>query len=257
MFEEHTNKSSISTIKPTIFGHESCAPSHHFGPAVRLHWLVHFVVSGFGIFQIDEQTYHLSPGEIFVIPPYVETYYQADEQHPWEYIWIGFTCDGELPCPLPHTLRCPDALSTFEQIRSTRHLGNGRIAFLTARVWDLFSLIMEREKPQTNYVKTALERIHSEYMYDLSVSNLAEGLGLDRSYCSTLFKDSTGVSPGQYLFNHRMSVAASLLSKGETGITMIANSVGYTDIYNFSRMFKRHFGVSPRAYVKANKNGSD
>lgn len=255
--ESITDKAELSVIKPVIFGNEACKPSHHFGPAVRVYWLVHFVVSGFGAFQIDEQTYHLSPGDLFVIPPYVQTYYEADAEHPWEYIWIGFTCDGELPCPLPHTIRCPEALNAFEQIRNAHSLGNGRAAFLTARIWDMFSLILETQTVHPNYVTAALDLIHSEYMLDLSVSGIAQRLGLDRSYFSTLFKESTGTSPGQYLFHYRMSVAASLISKGESSITTIATSVGYSDLFNFSRMFKRHFGVSPRAYSKTNKNGSD
>lgn len=36
-------------------------------------------------------------GNIFVIPPYLETYYQADAQNPWHYVWIGFTADARLP----------------------------------------------------------------------------------------------------------------------------------------------------------------
>ena len=81
-------------LNPMQFGHEDCTPLHAFGPAVRTHWLLHYVVSGFGKFTRESITYDIGPGEIFVIPPYMETYYQADERHPWKYIWIGFTTEN-------------------------------------------------------------------------------------------------------------------------------------------------------------------
>ena len=83
-------------LNPMQFGHENCTPLHDFGPAVRTHWLLHYVVSGFGKFTREGVTYAVGPGEIFVIPPYIETYYQADEKQPWKYIWIGFTTE-EIP----------------------------------------------------------------------------------------------------------------------------------------------------------------
>ena len=67
-------------LNPMQFGHENCAPLHDFGPAVRTHWLLHYVVSGFGKFTREGVTYDIGPGGIFVIPPYMETYYQADKK---------------------------------------------------------------------------------------------------------------------------------------------------------------------------------
>ena len=46
-----------------------------------------------------------------------------------------------------------------------------------------------------------------------------------------------------------MSIAASLLVKDEKNVSITASSVGYNDIFTFSKMFKRHFGVSPQEYV--------
>ena len=45
-----------------------------------------------------------------------------------------------------------------------------------------------------------------------------------------------------------MSVAASLLANGNVTVSVTAYSVGYTDIFTFSKMFKKHFGISPKEY---------
>ena len=84
-------------LNPVQFGSERCAPSHAFGPAVRTHWLLHYVISGQGRFTREGETHPVHAGNIFVIPPYLETYYQADAQNPWHYVWIGFTADARLP----------------------------------------------------------------------------------------------------------------------------------------------------------------
>ncbi len=246
-------ESNFPAVNIADFGYEDCEKSHHFGPAVRTYWLLHFVESGFGVFKIGDKTYNLKPGEIFVIPPFVETYYEADRLNPWSYIWIAFTCDGEPPCSLSDTVYCPEALGVFEGMKQCENLAGGKNAFLLARLWELFSLLCESQKHDDDYISMALSAIHTEYMQDISVSSIAKRLSLDRSYFSTLFKERTGLSPGQYLFNYRMTQAAFFMTEGGQSVSTAANSVGYNDIYNFSRMFKRHFGISPREYIKKHR----
>ncbi len=244
------SKNEFGAVNPVSFGFERCESSHSFGPAVRLHWLIHFVESGFGKFEIDGKVYSVGPGEMFVIPPLVETYYEADSENPWEYTWVGFVCDGEPCVKFDHVIRCPQALEVFKDIRYCKDRSNGQKAFLLSRIWELFFLLLEPQEKETDYVEEAIDYIHAEYMNQISVSHLAKHLNLDRSYFTSLFKEKKGISPGKYIFQYRMSIAASLITNNRS-ITTAANSVGYTDIYNFSRMFKRHFGLSPRAYVKS------
>ena len=115
---------------------------------------------------------------------------------------------------------------------------------------DVFALIFEEGASKKDYVQEALEYIHSEYMYDITVDKIARRLSLERTYFSTLFKKKTGLSPRKYLLSHRMNVAASLLRSADIPITVAAISVGYTDVFNFSKMFKKHFGICPSEYAQ-------
>lgn len=247
----HTDLAENETyygINPVQFGYETCKKSHFFGPAVRTHWLIHFVVSGCGIYKIGDRNYRVKAGEMFVIPPYEETYYEADAVTPWSYIWIGFTANGALPKELSDVISCPEAEHIFLSVKRCRERNGGRNAYLTARIWDLFSLLQE-ENVGYDYVTKAVEYIHSEYMYDLTVEKIARRLSVDRTCLSAAFKKKTGVSPKQYLIQYRMNVAASLLEKGNISVSVAAYSVGYADIFNFSKMFKKHFGISPKQYA--------
>ena len=64
-------------FNPVQFGYEDCRPGHAVGPGIRTHWLLHYVVWGKGIFCRDGVTHEVRPGDIFVIPPYEETYYEG------------------------------------------------------------------------------------------------------------------------------------------------------------------------------------
>lgn len=242
------NNKSLGDLNPVQFGYEDCSESHYFGPAIRTHWLIHFVVSGFGIFKIKDNEYNLSPGEMFVIPPYEETYYQADSNEPWSYIWIGFTTSTSLPKSLPNVILCPEAGNIFASMKKCENYSDGRSAYLSARLWDLFALLTEGRSEKQDYVEKALEYIHSNYIHDISIEQIAGDLNLDRTYFSVIFKKKTGLSPKQYLTDYRMNIAASLISKKNVSISTVANSVGYSDLYTFSKVFKRHFGVAPSKY---------
>ena len=98
----------------------------------------------------------------------------------------------------------------------------------------------------------AVDCIHSEYSEPITVEEISARLGLNRSYFSALFKRKRGVSPKQYLFEYRMKIAAKLLTEEKKPVSVVANSVGYSDIFNFSKMFKRFSGHSPTEYVKKN-----
>lgn len=238
-------------INPVLFGCQKCPPGHSFGPAVRNWFLIHYIVSGTGIFRTETQEYRLHAGEMFVILPGQETYYEADSLSPWHYIWIGFTADTPLPVHLSPVIHAPAAGVIFQKMLDCEGHGKGRSAFLCARLWELFTLLLEKnEEKESDYIQYALDCIHSEYVEPITVETIASRLRLNRSYFSTLFKSKMGISPKRYLFEYRMRTAATLLREEKKSVSVTANSVGYNDIFNFSKMFKQYYGVSPLEYAK-------
>ena len=213
-------------FSPVTFGFENCSKSHSYGPAIRTHWLIHFVVSGCGILKIYDKEYSVEPGSMFVVPPYVEMYYEADKENPWSYIWIGFTSDRKLPCKLTNVIHCPRALRVFISMKEVEHFETGRSAFLISKIWELFAVLLEDEKHSPTYVDQALDCIHSKYMYNLSIKEIATQLGLDHSYFSALFRKKMGISPKQYLLNYRMDKAVSFMLEHGVNVSVTANSVG-------------------------------
>ncbi len=239
-------------FNPVQFGHEDCDPSHSYGPAVRTHWLLHYVSSGCGKFTRGGVTHSVGAGQIFVIPPYEETFYQADAKRPWRYIWIGFTADdGEVPPVFGAPVLSSSKFGRiFDDMLTCDRLENGKSAFLSGCIWRLVSVLLEKDKNKPSHVDKALGYMHSNYANGITVSEVAASVGLDRKYLSVLFSKQVGMSPSKYLIALRLSKAAELMSKHGESPTTAAVSVGYYDICHFSKVFKSHFGVSPREYVK-------
>lgn len=248
---------SLKPINPMQCGYEKCASHHDFGPAAREYWLLHFVASGRGKFRTDRGEYRLSAGDIFIIHPYEITYYKADKREPWEYYWLAFTAD----MPMPQTLVSADVIhaprigelfvSAFKN--SDFDDGNTSVGayehYLCGVIWQLLGYAMAQSPaPTTNaegYVKVAVSVIESEYASGITVSELARRLHLNRSYFSVIFRQITGKTPGKYLTDYRMIRAKEFLTLREYTVGVTATSVGYPDVFTFSRAFKHHYGYSP------------
>ena len=86
------------------------------------------------------------------------------------------------------------------------------------------------------------------YNERLKINELADYIGVNRSYLASNFKKTFGCSPQEFLVNLRMEKAKVLLKKQDLSINAVANVVGYTDQLAFSKAFKKHFGCSPSTY---------
>ena len=71
-------------------GTQKCEPGYKYGPAVRNHYLIHYITNGKGILGFDNKEFAVNAGQAFLIEPGCVTYYEADRLNPWEYIWVGF-----------------------------------------------------------------------------------------------------------------------------------------------------------------------
>jgi signal transduction histidine kinase/DNA-binding LacI/PurR family transcriptional regulator/AraC-like DNA-binding protein len=103
-------------------------------------------------------------------------------------------------------------------------------------------------QPTAMLVKQASAFIQQNYTRPFSLEELADSVGVSKSYLSRIFKRDTGISPWDFLNRFRIQKAKELLLLTDEGITAIAADVGYEDVGYFGRVFRELTGISPRAY---------
>lgn len=248
-------------------GYSKTESSHSYGPAVRKQFLIHIILNGKGYYSINDQKYFLSAGQGFVIPPNVPTFYQADEDDPWEYVWIGL--DGKLVSHYLSQMGITNQRLSFD-VRHPRDfqelifpcfghdnrtvlddlfLQKQCYAFLECLLKSIKhhkqNLITQKMNP---YVSKTLEIINQEANQNLSVAQISERLSLNQSYLSRLFKKEIGTSIKKYMNDIRILRSCDLLALTDSPIQAIANEVGFVTLQAFSKAFKEVLGMTPSAY---------
>lgn len=94
--------------------------------------------------------------------------------------------------------------------------------------------------------------IHAHYHQTISMEMIANLFHYSTHYLSRVFKRKYGCSPMEYLVQTRMNQAKFLLNETEVTIRDIAYSVGYADMYYFSRLFKKQTGETPAQFKMHN-----
>ena len=106
-------------------------------------------------------------------------------------------------------------------------------------------------------VKEITDYIKHNYNEKLMINDLAQKFFLNPSYLSGLFKEETGKSFTAYLVECRLKKAVELLENTELSSSEISVQVGYEDYFHFSKLFKKHIGISPSNYRKNKKENKD
>lgn len=249
-------------------GMEKCVPSHSYGPAVRNNFLIHYIIDGEGTYYVNGRSYKLRKNQGFLICPNELTYYEANKENPWTYMWIAFNgikakkyleYSGLNEENLIFEYMEDDSLEVY----ISRMLELNRMSYsnelelqgLLYLFLSKLSMIKDENssKPKDNmadfYVEKAIEFMQNNFLNPaLKVTDVANFVGLNRSYLTHLFKKSLKLSPQEFLLNYRLNEASSLLKKTTLSIGTIAKSVGYSDPLTFSKVFKKVHGVSPKLY---------
>ncbi|KRF03142.1 AraC family transcriptional regulator [Paenibacillus sp. Soil766] len=252
-------------------GESQTKPEHRLGPKVYDYYLIHYVLSGRGVFSTHGEEYAIGAGDSFVIEPEQLISYVSDELDPWHYCWIAFNgaqaakLVGEARLtpanPIIHNARNRHMPVLFRQIqlalkskKSNAQLkATGYLSLLLGEYCETLStpvitgLVTEDESDRI--VQQAIHYLSTQYAEPITIEMMAESLGYNRAYLSRMFKRHTKVTPVTFLLKLRVDKARLLLRERlELTIEQIAASVGFYDPLYFSKQFRRWYGVSPSEY---------
>lgn len=263
----HTDNIELNLYQ---YGEESCNKGHSFGPAVRQHYLFHYVISGTGTFISERGTFPVVAGEGFLIHPHDVTTYCADKRDPWHYMWLEVDglmaakifedCSLSRQFPVYHPNPDKDNTSVMESLRQIVENCDEHPLKVLGMCYLFFSTLIGNtlqggaslHDDKKKHLQKAIKKIENRYHEHLTIDSLAAYCNINRSYLCRLFKSAYGIGPKEYLLNFRMSIAVSLLSNRHTAIKVVGISVGYENQLHFSKAFKKVYGVSPAKWRQNN-----
>lgn len=268
-YKQSFKQTDIDHIDLSIFncGQQSCEGGYTWGPGVRDHYLIHYIVRGKGTFSVDRTVYDLGAGDVFLAKPNQLISYSADRGDPWEYYWVGFNGVGanrlvlELPFrdgrPTHHcknTERVKKALldiflSRGPDPRSEALMVGHLYLFAAELMQEALELAPHAAGSSAQHVLNAVKFIQFNYSHEIGIDDIAQAVGISRSHLYRVFMNNTGCSPIDYLTQYRIDEACALLKNSSLSIAEIAVSVGFFDQFYFSRVFKKNVGVPPSRYL--------
>lgn len=245
-------------------GYEECLSQKPYEFIPIDYYVVHYCVKGEGILQIQGQTEHIGPGDLFLIPADTQNKYYPMPQNPWAYCWVGIR--GTMAKQL-----LADCGLSRENFFLRYHLDDALEKYFERIFWACklkqdFS-IMSNFYGMLNYIKTnvltegmpalsqselhfqeLLRYIHQHYNQDISVASMAQESSFDRTYIFKLFQKYRYTSPSRYILEYRLKVAGVLLRKTSLTIAEISQAAGFQNPAYFTRQFTRQNGINPTAY---------
>lgn len=240
---------AASDIIPLFVGCERCQPSHEFGPYIRDYHIIHLCLDGEGVLYDKYGEHKISRGELFIIRQGEVTTYRADNEKPWHYLWIAFrgrrTEDfDKAPTVLRYAADLGDRL--YEHVSA--YVTSPDI--YTAALYEiLHSVTADGER--ADKLSKIRRYIRYNYMMNITAASVAREFGFERSYLYRIFSKKYGVGVKEYIIKIRMEKARELLLLG-MGVAECAHIVGYDDEFNFSRMYKKYYGISPKHHTAKN-----
>lgn len=245
MYEHYIMQSLYHKITPLFYGYEKCESMHSFGPFVRSCYLIHYVLNGKGVIEWEKGKQIVNKGDIFIIHPNEITTYTADKYEPWEYSWLSFSCEGDIPFLEEHVIEKAPVQKIFEYLKDYGD-GINRDGHIFALVYEFLWLLSQNSNTKgVGYASYAKNFFEINYMKKISIEELASSLHIDRHYLCQVFKEKYAISPQEYLIRFRLEKSREFLGQGYTA-SQAALFSGFSDYSNFSRKYKAFYGVSPQ-----------
>lgn len=265
----YLNLTPTIDAKETIVcgGREQCAPDYCIDRKSFRYHTIEFVVSGKGTLIVAGQTYGIQPGMIFCYGPEIPHVIQTDPELPLLKHFVSFVGHNftdllertvfRLGIPL-FASRPFRIHSTFENLIVTGNTPSRnrdtlcnlllRQLILTADDTALDTAMTASPSWQT-YLRCR-QYIETNFLEIESVKYAAAACNLDQAYLARLFKRFAEETPLQLINRLKMNRAAELLGNRNMLIKEVAEVVGFTDPYHFSRVFKRVYGIPPETFTQ-------
>ncbi|MCM3746207.1 AraC family transcriptional regulator [Paenibacillus pasadenensis] len=255
-------------------GSNVAKPHYRVGPRRIECYSIHFVREGTLIVESGGKQSVLSAGDVFCMyPNRTYVYYKPNDPDTLRLSWFRIDGPGmekliglagfKPESPYLKGKWSPELQELIEQVlHRLREPGTDKLTAcleLKSLMYHFFAKFIpagdtQRSGPSAkqSWIEPCMSYIRLHAAEGITVEQVARFAGLNRSYFSTLFTKTAGISPAEYIASVKMSKAKELLLGTPASVTEIANSLGYSTLFAFTRAFKTYHSLSPSAYRNQN-----
>lgn len=223
-------------------------------------WILSFVIAGSGVYRhADGSTVPLPAGSVTLVPPGVAHWYGTRGTQSWSELFVVFNgpvfdllaargvLDGtgvgpRTPSPVP------SAATLRGIVRASVHTTAAAEHQVMAVADWLLDASRADDATSAGALDEAARRLAGDTTASLSLSLLAESLGLSYDTFRHRFGAEFGQSPAAYRNTARLTAAATMLKLTDLTTGEIARRLGYTDEFHLSRRFRARYGSPPGRY---------
>jgi len=227
-----------------------------------------FCSEGEGWIEIDQQdAIALTPNHLAVIPATTPHRYGASAQSPWSIYWFHLQGDhaaafihmygmdaGPVHLPIGAQSDFKDIFDKCYILLSDKTYSLPIHTHVSQSIRQLISSIgisaggTAKDKKREQYMELAIRYMTDRLEESIKLPELAKHTGLSKQHLILLFNEEAGIPPIEYFLRLKIQKATQLLSLTGLSIKEVAASIGLSDPYYFSRLFKKMTGSSPSAY---------
>lgn len=212
-----------------------------------------YYINGSGDLRLGNETYKYKPGDFTITTP--KEFHNETHHELTEVIYINFLIDN-VTFPIKTGFYSDPPSKLFYQIMAklefettTRgYMYETKIEMLIQELLIEIQRLKEPKPLSNNWLSPSLAFIDEYYMQDINLTHLAKMSGYSYHRFRHLFKEATGLSPKAYILNHRFENIKKDLKYSSVNIQSLSYQHGFKSPAQFSALFKKHFGISPKEY---------
>lgn len=227
--------------------------------------LIH-TIAGEGVLQIDGRDVASDPGVVVTVPVFKQCSWRKAAGARWTMINLHVRIIDQDGHALHELALLPERFAPAELSTIHRELAKWHAALLGDDRWQAGLVAIEALSVVGSYLAhhggalPATEARRDTRLFGLAahlrdtahlafdIDALVSHAGLGRSQCDRLFRAAFGVSPKAYWTRHRLGMAQAMLTGTAMPIGDIADRLGFSDIYYFSRWFRHHSKVTASSF---------
>ncbi len=223
-------------------------------------YVMAFSADGFVTYETEGKNITAGKNDVCLFPPGNMRSGTADRRNPWHFISVNFDL----------TFNKGNKQDFHRELLHAENVSGDvqNLFFSLSKIWagkeplfkvkcrtivqeiltSLLTAKMENGASRHKQLDFAKKYIQNNFTTDISLENLSREAGFSSSHFRKLFTEYYGKSPKQYILYLRLNKARDLLSANEFNVSETARLCGFHNVFYFSDLFKKTFGISPKQF---------